>query len=171
MRRKSDMWQEVGDFLPDENVQAAQAAAIDVRDRLAVVEEQLKSQFTSIAAYHQIAQQAVDTARAEGRADLEREKATLVSLIERVRAERTSDDDAPSSTTAAATSVAAVAPIEPPINVSALARIALLEDKVDQLSHQIAQCLRMQEDLANSIATVFERQVRNGNYLTVVAGA
>ena len=85
MRRKSDMFREFGDgdqpFLPAESEQAASIELQRMRDRLAVVEDQLKSQFTSIATYAAISQQTVETARAEARADLDREKATLIKLL------------------------------------------------------------------------------------------
>ena len=92
MRRKSDMFKDFTDgdiapFLPGEGEQAATTAALQTRERLAMVEEQLKSQFTSIAAYAQLSQHAVETARAESRADLDREKATILSLLERLREE------------------------------------------------------------------------------------
>jgi hypothetical protein len=157
MRRKSDMWQEYADskgsFLPGEGEQAARAAAADVCGRLAMVEEQLRSQFTSMAAYAQISQQAVETARAESRADLDREKATLVNLIERVREE----GGAPS------------AQVEAPVALrdeAIIARIAQLEDKFIQLTQQFAMTLRYQEELANSVTHLVEAQMRNAGWLT-----
>jgi hypothetical protein len=152
MRRKSDMWQDKGEgFLPAEERQEAEAAAADTRDRLAKLEEQLLSQYTSMATYAQIAQQAVETARAEARADLDREKATLISLLERVRTECTGEHPTPLAATAAQAT-----------DVSTLARIALLEDNFERLSYQFAQVLRSQEDLANSLTMMFEHQLRAG---------
>src|SRR3978361_2322931 len=83
MRRKTDMFKDFtnGDamsFLPGEGEQEATTNAAQMRERLATVEEQLRSQFTSLAAYAQISQQSVATARAESRADLDREKATII---------------------------------------------------------------------------------------------
>ena len=153
MRRKSDMWQAYNDsgasFLPGEGEQAAKAAAADVRERLAMVEEQLRSQFTSMATYAQISQQAVETARAEARADLDREKATLITLLERVR-----DEAVPAAPAAVGT------------DDTALARIAQLEDKFMQLTQQFALTLRYQEELANSITHLVEAQMHSANWLT-----
>ena len=158
MRRKSDMWQAYNDsgasFLPGEGEQAAKAAAADVRERLAMVEEQLRSQFTSMATYAQISQQAVETARAEARADLDREKATLITLLERVR-----DEAVPAAPAAVGT------------DDTALARIAQLEDKFMQLTQQFALTLRYQEELANSITHLVEAQMHNANWLTSCAQA
>ncbi len=169
MRRKSDMWQDLSDqgFLPGEDAQAAQAAAVDVQGRVAMLEEQLKSQFTSMSTYHQIALQSADTARAEARADLDREKATLISLVERVRAECAGDSPRIGVPTAAAVPV----PTEPSINVSALARLALIEDRLEEFSRQVTICLRSQEELANSIAFMFEQQMRNAGFISNCAGA
>jgi len=163
MRRKSDMWQDFSEtgasFLPGEGEQAATAAAADVRERLAMVEEQLRSQFTSMAAYAQISQQAIDTARAESRADLDREKAMLISLVERLRGEVTPAMGTPITPAAPVSTVATAT------DVTAMARIAMLEDRFEQLSRQFAQTLRYQEDLANSIALMFERQLQENGWL------
>ncbi len=179
MRRKSDMWQDMKDesFLPGEGEQAAQAAAADVQDRLTILEDQLRSQFNSMSTYHQIALQAAETARAEARADLDRERATLVSLVERVRTEAVSGSAVvPVGVVAgAAATPAPVTPAEavtePAINVSALARIALLEDQFEQLRQQVGLCLRSQEELANSITFMFEQQMRNAGFIANCAEA
>ena len=138
MRRKSDMWRGVGDdssFLPGEREQRERTAAADVTSRLGVVEEQLKGQFTSMAAYAQIAQQSVDTARAEGRANLDREIAKVVTLVERARQEF----GAP-RIESLNVSPTAQAPAPPSIDITALARIALLEDKFEVMSQQFIEC-------------------------------
>ncbi|MCU1398126.1 MAG: hypothetical protein JWN62_1235 [Acidimicrobiales bacterium] len=162
MRRKSDMWQDFSNsdsFLPGEGEQATAAAAADVRERLAMVEEQLRSQFTSMAAYAQISQQAIETARAESRADLDREKATIVSLVERVR------DEALGEGGRSPLAIAAVPSTPSPAELATAARIAMLEDRFEELSRQFAQTLRYQEDLANSIAIMFERQLQEHGWL------
>lgn len=160
MRRKSDMWHDVNDqmsFLPGEGEQAAQTAAADVRERLATLEGQLKSQFTSMAAYAQIAQEAVGVARAEARADLDREKATIVTLVERVHNELLGE--------APRHPLAPPSAPQPSIDISTLARLALLEDKFEQMSQQFTQVMRSQEELANSIAMMFEQQMRSAGWL------
>jgi hypothetical protein len=171
MRRKSDMWQSAGDvaFLPGESEQAAQAALIDAHDRIKRLEEQLNSQFTSMAAYAQIAQQSIDVARAESRADLEREKAMLVSLVERVRDEcRAPSAAASPSALAPPAGPAATTPASHtprPDDVALGERLDRLETRFDMMSQQFGQCLRSQEDLANSIAFMFEHQMRNAGWL------
>ena len=160
MRRKSDMWHDVNDqmsFLPGEGEQAAQTAAADTRERLATLEGQLKSQFTSMATYAQIAQEAVGVARAEARADLDREKATIVTLVERVHNELLGE--------APRHPLAPPAAPQPSVDISTLARLALLEDKFERMSQQFTQVMRSQEELANSIAMMFEQQMRSAGWL------
>ena len=160
MRRKSDMWHDVNDqmsFLPGEGEQAAQTAAADVRERLVTLEGQLKSQFTSMAAYAQIAQEAVGVARAEARADLDREKATIVTLVERVHNELLGE--------APRHPLAPPSAPQPSVDISTLARLALLEDKFERMSQQFTQVMRSQEELANSIAMMFEQQMRSAGWL------
>ena len=173
MRRKGDMFKDFTDgdgapFLPGEGEQAATTAALQTRERLAMVEEQLKSQFTSIAAYAQISQHAVETARAESRADLEREKASILALLERLREEALSDGPRPVSDHSATDSSAAA---DPSVIHSALARIAALEDRFDRLSDQFAQVLKSQEALADSIAFMFEHQMRASGWIPNCADA
>lgn len=161
MRRKSDMWNlNDGSFLPGEDQQAMQTVAADVQARLTALEQQLQSQFTSMATYHQIAVRATETVRAEARADLDREKATLVGLVERVRDECAGD----TPRIVVAPVVAPTAAPEPSIDTSVLTRIELLEDRFEALGRQVALCLRSQEELANSIAFMFEQQMRAAGY-------
>jgi phage shock protein A len=169
MRRKSDMWSE---FLPDEEVQEAQATTANILGRLDVLEEQLRSQFTSMATYAQIAQQAVENARAEARADLDRERGVLLGLIEQVREGTIQMTPAPSLATMPPPAVPSFpAPSSEPANlpapapdaqleVSALARIAVLEDRIEELTEQFHQMLRSQQHLAESLQALFAP--RNG---------
>lgn len=159
MRRKSDMWQELDEqgapFLPEVGAQQTQTAVADVTVRLDTVERQLLSQYTSVAAYAQIAQQSVDTARAEARADLDREKATLISLVERVRSECM--PEGPHATSLEMLQSASFASADGETK----RRLDALEGKFDRMNQLFAQCLRNQEELANSIAALLERQMRD----------
>ena len=176
MRRKGDMFKEFTDrdgapFLPGEGEQEATTAALQTRERLTMVEEQLKSQFTSIAAYAQISQHAVETARAESRADLDREKATILGLLERLREEVLSNEPRAYIEPSAPSAEGAPRSADSSIDVSALARIALLEDRFERLSDQFAQVLKSQEALADSIAFMFEHQMRTSGWVPNCADA
>jgi hypothetical protein len=163
MRRKIDMWQEldehVPDFLPEVDVQEAQTAVADVRERLDKVEAQLLSQYTAMAAYAQIAQQSVETARAEARADLDREKGILVSLVERTRNELHVEHGGGEPGSRIAMNG----------NVDAVARIAELQERFESINQLFSQCLRNQEELANSIASLLERQMRDPDVVAPAA--
>ena len=142
MRRRSDMWQELDEpaqaFLPEVDVQETRSAVVEVRHRLDTVESQVLSQYTSIAAYAHIAQQSVDTARAEARADLDREKDVLLSLIDRMRDVQHGD----------------------PAGADAVERLISLEARFDQINDLFSQCLRNQEELANSIASLLTSRAK-----------
>ena len=74
-------------FLPDETSESARAVAIELRERVGRLEVQLQAQYSAMAAYATIAQQSVDTVKAEARHDLDRSQSTLIGLVERVRRE------------------------------------------------------------------------------------
>lgn len=91
MRRNDKSWAELDEllepFLPEESAETASATAIEFRKRLVKVEQQVMSQYTSMAAYATIAKQDFESGRAEGRADLDRSQATLIGLLEKLRNE------------------------------------------------------------------------------------
>lgn len=155
MRRKIDMWQELDEsvpaFLPEVDAQEAQTAVADVRGRLDKVENQLMSQYTSIAAYAEIAQKSVETARAEARADLDREKRLLLSLVERARDDWHNDVSRGEGAASAGAGASADAAL----------RLLTLEERFEHINQLFAECLRNQEELANSIASLLERQMRH----------
>jgi hypothetical protein len=91
MRRNDKSWAELDEmlepFLPEESAEAASAVAIELRTRLVKLEQQVMSQYTSMAAYATISKQDFQEAKAEGRADLDRSQATLIGLLEKLRNE------------------------------------------------------------------------------------
>lgn len=74
-------------FLDPESSESATSVAIELRERLVKVEEQVLAQFKSTAAYATLAQQGADQARGEARADHERLQNTIIGLLDRLRAE------------------------------------------------------------------------------------
>ncbi|MEP7114969.1 MAG: hypothetical protein ABI862_17010 [Ilumatobacteraceae bacterium] len=91
MRRNDKSWAELDEllepFLPEESAEAASAAAVEFRLRLVKVEQQMMSQYTSMAAYATIAKQDFESGKVEARADLDRSQATLIGLLEKLRNE------------------------------------------------------------------------------------
>jgi len=137
-----------GEFFGDEAA-AEEASSVDaLRNRLESVESQINSQFTSLATYAQIAQEQVELARAEARAHTERAEQRMTALVERERADRV-------SSTAGATSAGSSTDVSD--------RIDVLEQSVTQLMAGLDECLARQKQLADAIATMFERLARGAH--------
>lgn len=83
-RRSADI---AADFFPDEARIALVDEVTGLRDRLTQLEQQVLAQYTATAAYATIAEQRAEGVRAEARADLDRERRTLVGLMEALRTE------------------------------------------------------------------------------------
>jgi hypothetical protein len=71
----------------DEQAAAFAAQLTSLGEQVAALEEQMRSQFTSVATYAAIASEQVEFARSEARADLDRTRDTLVALMEQLRNE------------------------------------------------------------------------------------
>ncbi len=110
-------------FLDPESSENTTSVALELRERLLKVEEQVLGQYSSTAAYATLAQQAVEQARGEARADHERLQATIIGLLDRLRVEMNSRIDALEARPAQSGGV--------PVATDAAARIAELETKVD----------------------------------------
>lgn len=91
MRRNDKSWMEMDDllepFLPLEQAETAAAAAVEFRNRLVKLEQQMMSQYTSMAAYATIAKLDTEAVKVEARADLDRSQATVIRLLEKLRNE------------------------------------------------------------------------------------
>ena len=74
-------------ILGDEKAAATHASLAQLHLKVAALEEQMRSQFTAVAAYASIAQEQVEFTRNEARADLDRTRQTLIELVEQVRHE------------------------------------------------------------------------------------
>ena len=81
-------------FLDPEGSENTASVALELRERLLKVEEQVLGQYSSTAAYATLAQQGADQARAEARADHERLQNTIIGLLDRLRVEMNSRLDA-----------------------------------------------------------------------------
>jgi hypothetical protein len=133
-----------GDFTSlfgDEEAADNEAQFDGVRDRLQRVEGQINSQFTSMAAYAQIAQEQIELARAESRAENERTERRVIQLIERERGERLGMPT-PGVDPGAATAVER--------------RLDALEAAVEDIKVGISDCLSRQKALADAITSLFQ---------------
>ena len=117
-------------------------AQLDVlRDRVRNVEGQINSQFTSMAAYAQIAQEQIELARAESRCETERTESRLMQLIERERSER-------------------LGMPTPGVDAAGFGeadqRLDALEAAVEMMKVGISDCLSRQKALADAITALFQ---------------
>ena len=129
----------IDDFFGDEAA-VAEAVRVDaLRQRIESVEQQIQSQFTSMAAYAQIAQEQVDLVRSESQHAVERSEQKMVGLIERERSDRLSGagGSAPDVT----------------------ARLDALDAQVADMRNNLQLCLSNQKALAEAITDLFAQSV------------
>ena len=125
----------------DEEAADNEAQFDQLRERVQNVEGQIHSQFTSMAAYAQIAQEQIELARAESRSENERSESRLTELIERERSER----------------MGLPAPgAEPGVSSHAEQRLDSLEAAVEVIKVGIGDCLSRQKALADAITALFQ---------------
>lgn len=130
-------------FFGDEEAAASEALLLETHDRVKQVELQINSQFTSMAAYAQIAQEQVELARAESRAENERTERRLLELVERERSDRLE-------------AIAGQAPGGGWNDPQVEARLVALEHAVVEIKAGLADCLSRQKALADAITALFE---------------
>ena len=139
---------ESGEFFGDEAAAAETVRLDEIIHRVGQVEQQVNSQFTSLAAYAQIAQQQIETARSEAKHATERAERRVTELIERERADRISAIDGPGSV---ADGSGWTAP-------DVAARLDTLERSVSAIQHGLNECLARQKALADAITALFQPQ-------------
>ena len=109
-------------FLDPEGTENTASVALELRERLLKLEEQVLGQYSSTAAYATLAQQGADQARAEARADHERLQTTIIGLLDRLRVEMNTRLDALESRPAQGGAA---------LTTDASARIAELEERAN----------------------------------------
>ncbi|MFT4773620.1 MAG: hypothetical protein ACI83Y_000818 [Candidatus Azotimanducaceae bacterium] len=128
-------------FFGDEGAVDQNTQLDTLRDRMSQAEQQIHSQFTSMAAYAQIAQEQIELVRAESKSETVRAESRLTQLIERERTDRISvSGDAPS--------VGSV-----PTDIAA--RLTTLEETVEVIKVGINDCLIRQKASADAITSLF----------------
>ena len=132
-KTKDTIDDEFAGLFGDEEAADNEAQFDGVRDRLQQVEGQINSQFTSMAAYAQIAQEQIELARAESRADSERIESRVTQLIE-----------------------TPTPGIEPNAAADVKRRLNALEEAVDVIKVGIGDCLSRQKALADAITSLFQ---------------
>lgn len=135
----------VDQFFGDEAAAAEIVRVDDLHHRVSQVEQQISSQFTSMAAYAQIAQEQIETARSEAKHATERTERRVTELIERERADRIESGGGAAVGTGSGWTAPDVA-----------ARLDSLERSVSEVKHGLNECLARQKALADAITALFE---------------
>lgn len=125
----------IGEFFGDETAVEEASRVDQLHHRVTQVEQQISSQFTSLAAYAQIAQEQVELVRSEAQHANERSEQRVVGLIERERADRISAGSGG--------------------GVDVIARLDALENQVADIREGLQQCLSNQKALAEAITDLF----------------
>jgi hypothetical protein len=129
------------DFFGDEQAAAEVVQVAELHERIGQVESQVNSQFTSLAAYAQIAQEQIELARSEATATADRTEHRLTTLIERERTDRV---------LAGTGGTGSLAP-------EVTARLDALESSVAEIKLGLEECMERQRALADAITTLLQR--------------
>ncbi len=158
MRRNEKSWNELDEllepFFPDEHADTGTAVAVEFRNRLVKLEQQVMSQYTSMAAYAVIAKQEVDKARVEGRSDLDRSQATLIGLLEKLRNEVSARLDGLERRA-----------VGSDLSADGATRLARVEHELASATTAMQQCIRENQELRSEVAGLVEHRMQQQGWL------
>ena len=158
MRRNEKSWTELDEllepFLPDEHAETGTAVAVEFRNRLVKLEQQVMSQYTAMAAYATIAKQEVGTARAEGRSDLDRSQATLIGLIEKLRNEVNARLDGLERRSGGSD-----------LSADGATRLTQVEKDLASATAALKQCILENQELQAQVAELVEHRMQEQGWL------
>ena len=147
-------------FLPNDSDESSTAVAVELRDRMVKVEQQVLAQYTATAAYATLAQQSVEQARAESRADLDRSQATIIGLLDRLRAEMGNRLDGLDARPSAGHAVPG----------DTAARLSAMEERMKGVLHALEGCVHENMMLRQQIEELVQRQMQNDGWLVSHGG-
>lgn len=158
MRRNDKSWTDLDEllepFLPEEHAETGTAVAVEFRNRLVKLEQQVLAQYTSMAAYATIAKNDVESARAEGRSDLDRSQATLIGLLEKLRNEVNTRLDGIERRSAGGD-----------LSGDAGARLSRLEHELSTATTALQQCLQENNELRSQVSELIEHRMHEQGWL------
>ncbi len=149
-------------FLPADSDESSTSVAVELRDRMVKVEQQVLAQYTATAAYATLAQQAVEAARREGRSDLDRSQSTIIGLLDRLRSDinnRLDGVDARPQMGGGA------------VPSDTAARLAAMEDRMSGVLHALEGCVHENMVLRQQIDELMQRQMQSDGWLVSNGGA
>jgi hypothetical protein len=127
-------------------------ATVDLLEaRVAELEQQVLAQFSALAAYATIAEQAVDTARAEARSDLDRNRTTILGLVDQLHREVLSRGTGSAEH-------------------DGRSQLDALAGRIDDLTGSLDQVVRQQRELAASVAELVEHRMAQDGWLAGSSG-
>ena len=143
-------------FLDPEGTENTASVALELRERLLKLEEQVLGQYSSTAAYATLAQQGADQARAEARADHERLQTTIIGLLDRLRVEMNTRLDALESRPAAGAAA---------LTTDASARFVELEEKTNVVITALHAFGQENVRLRQQVEELLAQQMRTDGWL------
>jgi hypothetical protein len=140
------------EFFPDEAAHEIRAISNDLRERISKLETQMMAQYTAMAAYATIAQNATEGLRSEMRSDIDRSQSTTIGLVERVRRE-------------CADSITGIQIRTGNGDDSDSARLDSLENRFDALAEALQSSIEAQSTLAEQITMLLEEKMHREGWL------
>ena len=158
MRRNEKSWMELDEllepFLPAEHNETGAVVAVEFRNRLVKLEQQVLSQYTSMAAYATIAKQDAEAVKVEARADLDRSQATVIGLTEKLRNEINGRLDGLERRSAGGD-----------LSADDVSRLATVERELASALTAVQQCLQENLELRTQLAGLVEQRMQEQGWL------
>ena len=163
MRRNDKSWMELDEllepFLPAEHAETGTAVAVEFRNRLVKLEQQVMSQYTSMAMYATIAKQDSEAVKVEARADLDRSQATVIGLTEKLRNEVNTRLDGLERRSGAGD-----------LSEDGVSRLTKLERDLSAATAALHQCLQENEELRTQVAALVDHRMKQDGWLVSSGG-
>jgi hypothetical protein len=158
MRRNDKSWMELDEllepFLPAEHAETGTVVAVEFRNRLVKLEQQVLSQYASMAAYATIAKQDAEAVKLEARADLDRSQATVIGLTEKLRNEINTRLDGLERRAAVGD-----------LSNEGVSRLGKVEHDLAAATAALQQCLEENQELRAQVASLVEHQMKAQGWL------
>ena len=158
MRRNEKSWMELDEllepFLPAEHNETGTVVAVEFRNRLVKLEQQVLSQYTSMAAYATIAKQDVEAVKVEARADLDRSQATVIGLTEKLRNEINARLEGLERRSTGGD-----------LSEDGASRLVNVERDLASALTALQQCLQENQELRTQVAGLVEQQMQEQGWL------
>jgi hypothetical protein len=158
MRRNEKSWMELDEllepFLPAEHAETGTVVAVEFRNRLVKLEQQVMSQYTSMAAYATIAKNDAQAVKVEARADLDRSQSTVIGLLEKLRNEVNTRLDGLDRRAA-----------NSDLSADGAMRLAKVESDLASAVAAMQQCMQENQELRAQVSALVEQRMQEQGWL------